>query len=156
MSFIGRAAAMPAHATALGRAILAFAPRPVVEAVITAGLRTYTAHTITSPERFRHAIAVTQLTKVAITRGEWEPDVCGVAMPVFGSGGEVVAAIELTFDHLTDEMNLLLAALRIGTRSLSRELAGMTRRPVPDRDEVRADDITLVAAGVGPDRPTAD
>ena len=61
---------------------------------------------------------------MAITRGELEPGVCGVAMPVFATGGEVVAAIELTVDHLSHGLDPLLAVLTISTRSLSRELAG--------------------------------
>src|SRR3954447_1682100 len=43
------AATLPAHATALGRVLLAFAPPGMIELTITRGLRAYTQHTITSP-----------------------------------------------------------------------------------------------------------
>ena len=105
------AATLPAHPTALGRALLAFSPARTVEMTIMRGLRPYTAHTITSPDRFRRALAVTRLTRVAVTRWELEAGVCGVAMPVFGPGGEVVAAIELAVHDLGHELQPVMAAL---------------------------------------------
>jgi DNA-binding IclR family transcriptional regulator len=121
------AATLPAHPTALGRALLAFCPASTVEMAIMRGLRPYTAHTVTSPDRFRRALAVTRLTRVAVTRRELEPTSCGVAMPVFGPGGEVVAAIELAVRDLGHELQPVLATLSIASRSLSRELAAEAR-----------------------------
>ena len=71
------AATLPAHPTALGRALLAFCPTGTVEMTIMRGLRPYTAHTVTSPDRFRRALAVTRLTRVAVTRWELEPAAAG-------------------------------------------------------------------------------
>jgi DNA-binding IclR family transcriptional regulator len=118
------AATLPAHPTAVGRALLAFCPTGTVEMAIMRGLRPYTTHTVTSPDRFRRALAVTRLTRVAVTRRELEPNSCGVAMPVFGPGGEVTAAIEVTVRDLAHDLQPVLAPLSIATRSLSRELAG--------------------------------
>ncbi len=115
---------LPAHPTALGRALLAFSPPHTVESVIIRGLRPYTQHTVTSPDRFRRALAVTRLTRVAITRWELEAKGCGVAMPVFGTGGQVVAALELGVRDLGSDLQPLMAPLAIASRSLSRELAG--------------------------------
>ena len=119
------AATLPVHPTAVGRALLAFAPPRTVESTILRGLRPYTTRTITSPERFRRALAVTRLTKVALTRGELEPGVGGVAMPVFGPGGDIVAAIELTVTELDHDLHPFIGPLSIACRSLSRELAGV-------------------------------
>ena len=55
------AATLPAHPTALGRALLAFSPPGVVDMTIMRGLRPYTAHTVTSPDRFRRALTVRDL-----------------------------------------------------------------------------------------------
>ena len=118
------AATLPAHPTALGRALLAFCPTGTVEMAILRGLRPYTPHTVTAPDRFRRALAVTRLTRVAVTRRELEASTCGVAMPVFGPGGDVVAAVELTVRDLANDLQPVLAPLSIATRSLSRELAG--------------------------------
>ena len=128
------AATLPAHPTALGRALLAFAPTGTVEMTIMRGLRQYTKHTVTSPDRFRRALAVTRLTRVAVTRWELEAGACGVAMPVFGAGGEVLAAIELTVRDLGTELQPVTTALQIASRSLSRELIGST----PETVEVSA------------------
>jgi DNA-binding IclR family transcriptional regulator len=123
-SFTSRAT-LPAHPTAVGRVLLAFAPPCTVERVLIHGLRAYTEHTVTSIERFRHSLAVTRLTRVAVSRQEFEADVCGVAMPVFGPGGHIVAAIELAVADLHVGLRRhLLDALLIASRSLSRELAG--------------------------------
>jgi DNA-binding IclR family transcriptional regulator len=122
------AATVPAHPTALGRALMAFSSTELVEAVLTSGLRSYTPHTITTPDRFRRALTVTRLTRVAVTRWEFEPGVSGVAMPVFGPGGDVVAAIELAAVDLGRELQPMTAALAVASRSLSRELATEPRR----------------------------
>ena len=138
------AAKLPLHATALGRVLLAFAPSRTVEMTIIRGLRPYTAHTVTSPDRFRRALAVTRLTRVAVTRWELEAGMCGVAMPVFGPGGEVVAAIELAVRDLGNNLQPILGALTIATRSLSRELTGAAQyEPMSDR----VHDLAPVAVG---------
>jgi DNA-binding IclR family transcriptional regulator len=122
------AARLPAHPTALGRALLAFGPPSVVEMTITRGLRPYTTYTVTSPARLRRALAVTRLTRVAVTRWELEVGMAGVAMPVYGADGDVVAAIELTLRGLGREIRPVMPALAVATRSLSRELAGDASR----------------------------
>ena len=126
-SAFSSAARLPSHPTALGRALLAFSPARTAEMTILRGLRPYTRHTVTSPDRFRRALAVTRLSRVAVTRWELEAGVCGVAMPVFGPGGEVVAAIELAVGDLKQQLQPVMAALAIASRSLSRELTGDAR-----------------------------
>jgi DNA-binding IclR family transcriptional regulator len=122
------AATLPAHPTALGRALLAFGDPELIEATLQRGLRPYTAHTITSPDRFRRTLAVSRLSRVAVSRWEFEPYASGVAMPVFGPGGDAVAAIELTVRDLGRELQTAMAALSVASRSLSRELATEYRR----------------------------
>jgi DNA-binding IclR family transcriptional regulator len=126
------AATLPAHATAVGRALLAYAPSRTVEMTIISGLRAYTAHTVTSPDRLRRALSVARLTRVAVTRWELEADSCGVAVPVFGAGGDVVAALELTVGDLGRELKAVMGPLTIAARSLSRELCGSARRPAAE------------------------
>jgi DNA-binding IclR family transcriptional regulator len=123
VSSFSAAATLPAHPTALGRALLAFSGSELVEATICRGLRPFTPHTITSPDRFRRALGVTRLTRVAVTRWELEAGISGVSMPVFGPGGDVVAAIELAVSDLGRELQPVMAALSVASRSLSRELA---------------------------------
>ena len=138
VSSFGQAATLPAHATALGRALLAFSPTSKVEMTIRRGLRPYTPHTVTSPERFRRALAVTRLSRVAVTRCEFEAGICGVAVPVFGPGGEIVAAIELAVRELSKELQPVMAALYVASRSLSRELGPARPSRLSPLDEQRA------------------
>ena len=131
-SSFSAAATLPAHATAVGRALLAFAPTRTVEMTIINGLRAYTAHTVTSPDRLRRALSVARLTRVAVTRWELEAGWCGVAIPVFGPGGEVVAALELSVRDLGTDLKAVMGPLAIAARSLSRELCGSARYPNAD------------------------
>ena len=59
-------------------------------------------------------------------------------MPVFGPGGEVVAAIELAVHDLGNDLQPILGALAIATRSLSRELTGAARHDVHTRSSAGA------------------
>ena len=121
------AARLPAHPTAVGRALLAFAPPDIVEMKIRRGLQPYTSHTVTSPDRFRRALAIVRVTRAAVTRYELEAQTCTVAMPVFGPGGDAVAAVELTVPDLGVALQPALTALTLATRSLARELIGPER-----------------------------
>jgi DNA-binding IclR family transcriptional regulator len=109
----------------IGRALLAFAPPRIVAMTINRGLRPYTTHTVTSPDRFRRALAITRLTRAAVTSYELEAETCAAAMPVFGPGGSAVAAIELNVPDLAAAtLQPAMTALTIATRSLTRELTG--------------------------------
>ena len=142
------AATLPAHPTALGRALLAFSAPGIVEMTIMRGLRPYTAQTVTSPDRFRRALAITRLTRVAVTRYELEAHACTVAMPVFGPGGDAIAAIELTLRDLgAATLQPALTAVTIATRSLARELAGDVRAVDTTSTSGQVLDPVLVAAG---------
>jgi DNA-binding IclR family transcriptional regulator len=139
------AATLPLHATALGRVLLAFSPQRTVEMTILRGLRQYTPHTVTAPVRLRRALGVTRLTRVAVAKWQLEPGVCGVAVPVFGSGGDVLAAIELSVRDLGTDLQPILGPLSIAARSLSRELAGASA--IPTQPIVTNQPRHLVAVG---------
>ncbi len=114
---------LPAHATALGKALLAFSSADILDRIIVNGLKCYTPNTVTDPERLRQSLASIRLTRVAISRWEFEPGVSGVAVPVFGSGGIAVAALELTVPNLRTDLHMASSVLTIAARGLSRELA---------------------------------
>ena len=114
---------LPAHATALGKALLAFSPAEMLNRVIVNGLKCYTPNTVTDPDRLRQCLASIRLTRVAVSRWELEPGVSGVAVPVFGSGGMAVAALELTVPNLRTDLRTASSVLTIAARGLSRELA---------------------------------
>jgi DNA-binding IclR family transcriptional regulator len=143
-------ARLPAHATALGKALLAFSPAEMLDRVIVSGLNRYTPNTVTDPDRLRQGLASIRLTRVAIARWELVPGVSEVAVPVFGSGGMAVAALGLTVPNLRADLQMASSVLTIAARGLSRELAASTHagcfalateQPTPTRKEL-ADSVS--------------
>ena len=93
-------AVTPAHATAAGKALLAFSPPGVVDRVIAAGLPAFTTDTITSPDVLRQKLSVIRLTQIATSRNEFECGKTAIAMPIFYRGGRMAGAIELAVGDL--------------------------------------------------------
>ena len=112
----------PVHATAAGKALLAFSPPEVVDHVIASGLCAFTPHTITSPDVLRQKLSVIRLTQVATARDEFDGDKAAIAMPIFYGRGRVAAAIELTVENPGIEFKPASSALSVACRSLSRQL----------------------------------
>ena len=114
--------ALPAHATAMGKALLAFAPQETVDAVIDNGLDQYTPFTIVAAPALRRALAIARMTRVATTRQELRLNTAAVAVPVVAGGGAVVAALELTTSGAGYQLHVIQSAVVVAARSLSREL----------------------------------
>jgi DNA-binding IclR family transcriptional regulator len=122
------AATLPSHATALGRALLAYGPKSTVDLVIASGLRPYTSTTVTAPDRLRRALAVVRLTGVAVTPRELEPRTCAIAMPVFGPGGQIGRRDRARHARSHHRAAARRDRAKIASRSLSRELAAAAPR----------------------------
>jgi len=127
VSMVFESETLPAHATAMGKALLAFSSPHVVDGVVAKGLAWYTPFTLTSPERLRRALATIRLTRVAVSRRELDLSASAVAVPAFGAGGGVAAALELTVADPRD-FRLVQPPLIVAARSLSRELHGYHAR----------------------------
>jgi DNA-binding IclR family transcriptional regulator len=126
-------ATLPAHATALGKALLAFAPRETV-ASVSRNLAAYTPQTLIRPERLLRELRLARLVGIALSRGELAPGDTAIAAPVFGAGGRVIAALEVQVRDLRDDVQMCRPALVVAARGLSRELSLTTHcrddRPV--------------------------
>jgi IclR family transcriptional regulator, KDG regulon repressor len=83
----------PAHCTAVGRAIFAFAPEETVERLLAGPLVRRTPHTITDPARVREIFAEVRQRGFAIEDEESEPGIRAIAAPVRDSTGAVVGAV---------------------------------------------------------------
>jgi len=68
------AARLPVHATALGKALLAFAPAQVVRMVLGPSLPAFTPATLTNPECIHRALQCVRLHGMATSCGELQPD----------------------------------------------------------------------------------
>jgi IclR family acetate operon transcriptional repressor len=87
----------PVHATALGKAIVAYVPPEELEAVLKQrGLPALTPRTITSLPVLRRELARTRARGYAEDRGETEPGASCIGAPIFGPDGQVLAAMSLS------------------------------------------------------------
>jgi DNA-binding IclR family transcriptional regulator len=122
----------PAHASALGRVLLAFSPAEVVDEVVAAARAAGGAPF--SSDRLRRLLATTRLARVAVHRdartGRNE-----IAVPVFGTGGSLLAALEASAPDLAAGFEQIRGALLIAAGSLSRQLATAPPRQKSDLDD---------------------
>ncbi|MBF6397474.1 helix-turn-helix domain-containing protein [Nocardia cyriacigeorgica] len=85
---------VPAYATSMGRALLAWAPRPIVDkAIELTEFRPLTATTITNARELETELARVREKGYAITSEELEKGLISIAAPVRDHSGEVVAVI---------------------------------------------------------------
>ncbi|MHB1889745.1 MAG: IclR family transcriptional regulator [Acidimicrobiales bacterium] len=84
---------IPLHFTSTGKVLLAFGPDPEAEVRALGSLQRFTPETITSPPQLLHELETIRKQLFSVNRGERIPGVCGVAAPVLGSDGTVVAGL---------------------------------------------------------------
>lgn len=117
------AARLPLHATAVGKALLAFGPRSLARLLHGCGLARYTARTLTCPIDLEHDLQKARAHGFAITNGELTPEAGAVAVPVFDVQGRSVAAVEVDVGRPGREaVELALPALLTAARCLRREV----------------------------------
>lgn len=115
----------PAHATSLGKALLAFQPESIRRAIVGARPKRFTPTTITDPADLEAALATIRAVGYAINRGELRPELHAVAAPIFGLDDTVVAAVgvagpasRLTEARLAELADLVTNAAAAVSRSL--------------------------------------
>lgn len=92
---------VPAHCTAPGKALLAWRDRWRAS-ILRSTLRAYTPRTETDAAVIEREILTTRERGWAVEDEEYEPDVRGVAAPIFSNAGEAVAALGVTFSAGTE------------------------------------------------------
>lgn len=86
----------PAHCTASGKIILAFAPETVRARYLAGPLERRTAHTIVDRGELEAQLTAARETGFARTAEELEVGLSAVAVPVRSAGAEVVAALDVS------------------------------------------------------------
>lgn len=85
---------VPAHATSMGRALLAWAPPEQIAQVIEeSGLPAHTSRTVTDPSIFRGALRTVKDQGWSLVSEELEAGLISVAAPVRDQSGTVIAAL---------------------------------------------------------------
>jgi IclR family pca regulon transcriptional regulator len=88
---------LPAYASSLGRAILAFLPDDEADAIIAASeLRRITDHTITEPRRLKAELVRIRGRGFSVNDQEIALGLRGVAAPVLSAAGRPIAAVNIS------------------------------------------------------------
>lgn len=86
----------PAYCTSVGKAILAYQDKQVVEQVISGGLESFTEATLTEPEALRDDLALTRERGYAVDEGEHQPGLRCVGAPIRNQSGLVFASLSVS------------------------------------------------------------
>ena len=86
----------PAHCTASGKVILAFAPEPNRRRLLSGQLKQRTPRSIVDLDELEKQLAAAREAGYALTFEELEVGLDAIAAPVFSADGEVVAAIDVS------------------------------------------------------------
>jgi acetyl-CoA synthetase len=141
-----------AHALGLGKVMLAMASPDVVERYLQAGLRRFSAHTITDPDALRDDLREVRRRGYAEDCEEFGEDFCCIASAVLDPRGRFLAAIGISMtrrafddEHETLAQTVVAVALAAGARAraadhlsaydIARFQASSEIPPVLDRDD---------------------
>jgi IclR family transcriptional regulator, acetate operon repressor len=113
---------LPVHATALGKALLAFAPEREIRRVLARQLHSYTDRTITTVDALAKTLGATRSCGMAVTIRELPADDWAVAVPLFGPNG-VVASLEISGAGALPPLKTSAPVLRYAATALGRRLA---------------------------------
>jgi DNA-binding IclR family transcriptional regulator len=114
---------IPAHSSALGKAILAFDDEAAARMLATAPLRSMTGDTITSPDELKKQLAEISSSGLAYEQDEAVLGECALAGPVFDSSGLPVGAIGLVVPAANWPVDSATRdTVREAARAISREL----------------------------------
>jgi DNA-binding IclR family transcriptional regulator len=123
---------IPVHASALGKAMLAFLPDDEKRVLTSGGLRSMTGETLTSPDDLREQLDTVRSSGVAAEHDEAVLGESALASPVFDSTGDAIGAIGVVIASGGElESHPARAAVRETARALSRELGAQTWPPRP-------------------------
>jgi DNA-binding IclR family transcriptional regulator len=125
-----RAVRLPLHATAAGKALLAFAPDDLVASIVERGLRRYTERTVVRPAQLMRNLAHIRSTGVAIAQEEMAPGSLSVASPVLDPRGMAAAALSIAIGPRRSELRRLALAVRTAAVSATREFCARNT-PLP-------------------------
>lgn len=110
------------HVTAIGLVLLAHAPDDVREEVLSAPLKRYTPYTYADPDQLRRVLAEVRSHGYAISDRQMDLDHVGVAAPVFGPDGSVIAALSCVLRHDDVDEKNMIHLVRVTANGISRAL----------------------------------
>ena len=130
---------VPPHTSALGKVMYAFGSLPLPKGK----LEPLTPNTITEPATFAAELEDVRKNGLALTRGELEEGLDGLAAPVFGPDGRIIAAIGLSGpafrieESLAKYGDLLVEEAAQLTKLLARRVRKSTPSKAPSKGSVK-------------------
>jgi IclR family acetate operon transcriptional repressor len=113
---------LPAHATGVGKAMLAFSPPEVTQAVLDGGLARVSERSTVAPGLLVRELAGIRQSGVAYDHEESGPGIVCAASPVLGAGGEVLGALSASGWSTRMRLDQVSPAVRTAALALSRTL----------------------------------
>lgn len=113
----------PLYCTGIGKAMLAYLPRDVVDAVFARGLASFTDNTVTDRDALLQELETTRRRGYAIDNMEHQYGIKCVGMPIRNRKGEVVAGLSISGPSLRfDEQRIDEHVHRLGSIIASLEI----------------------------------
>lgn len=113
---------LPAHATGVGKVLLAYSPAAALRARVEAGLPRLTPRTIAAPGTLAQELQEIRRVGMGMDREESHRGISCVAAPVFGSDRKIRAGLSITGPTRSLDPATLGAAVRTAAFTLSRAL----------------------------------
>ncbi|SNQ45860.1 hypothetical protein FRACA_1150014 [Frankia canadensis] len=114
----------PAYCTSAGKAIVAFSPREVFDAVVAEPLVAMTPYTISGPDRLAREMAEIRRTGVAWMRHEIRMNCVAVAVPVIDASGAVLGAVSCSVSSTMTRADELEQAMKVQARRIAQQMRG--------------------------------
>jgi len=121
----------PLHATGVGLALLAHSDTEIQEEYCAGPLASFTPYTVTDGGRLRRVLADVRRTGVAVSDRQITDDALSVAAPVRGPLGTVVAAVSVVVPQADAQVPVLIPAVRLAARGISRALGWQPAKETP-------------------------
>jgi DNA-binding IclR family transcriptional regulator len=125
------ASRLPATACSSGLVLLAYASVETQEKVLAEPVKAFTRYTEIDPARLRHHLAEARYRGYAVVKGWVHEETAGVAVPVWGRGNEVVAALAVLLNNKPGVVAPVLPALLTTARGISRVLGAKPENAPP-------------------------
>lgn len=117
---------VPLHASAAGKALLAFLPEPeVADLLRRTGLPARTVATLTDPAALRMQLDAARQDGYALDREECDEAICSLAAPVLDADDYPVGAVvvsSLTFLLTAEQLRAFAPAVRLAAADVARRL----------------------------------
>lgn len=121
-----RGQVLPLHAGASAKVLLAFLPQNEIEAVLSTGpFPRYTSRTMTDHETLRQQLEVIRTRGYAMSEGEVDDGVRGIAAPIWGANGEIAAGLSVAgpaFRLNEQALPHVIEAVQAAARKISERL----------------------------------